>query len=290
MGSGSGLLIPRPKTGSSPGMCLGTGTAARSHTCRPPRSPQPPSASVEEAPGRARLGTAASRMPRTGHGSQSISVSRKAMPTVWAGAAGPAASTFSPSRAAPAGWGQLQLDRPLGSQPGMPRPSRNLGQTRRRPHCSPQLSPSSAVSSLSPATSPFLGSRPLPSSCSGAARLLASAVTASQLWLLTASTKDIPHAGAEQLQGQTGAVTLKGKRHWQRRHRSSSSVTVGHRGSSCPGSGDGAAGWAASDQQQRRCSRKAAAGSGWALSLRSTGRDGAGPSPPSWRAALTPPS
>lgn len=67
-------------------------------------------------------------------------------------------------------------------------------------------------------------------------------------------------------------------------------MMVGHWGSPCPGSGDSAAGWAVLDRQRRCCSRKAAAGPRWALSLHSTGRDGTGPSPPCQRAALTPPS
>jgi len=140
-------------------------------------------------------------MPRSGDGSQSISVSRKAMPTAWAGAAGAAAGTFSPSPAAPAGCGQLRLDRPLGSGPGTPGPRCNLGQIHQRPRRSPQLSPSAAASPSSPATSPFLGSRLLPPSCSSAARPLA---PGSQLRLLARSTAHIPALG------QTGAITLRG--------------------------------------------------------------------------------
>lgn len=55
--------------------------------------------------------------------------------------------------------------------------------------------------------SPFLGSSLVPSSCSGAAQLLAFTLAASQLWLLTVGTKVIPHAGAEQLQGRGRAIT-----------------------------------------------------------------------------------
>lgn len=86
LGSGSGLLIPRPQPGSSPGTRLGTGTAACGSAGRPLCSPRPSSASVEEAPGRAGVGTAASSMLGTGDGSRSVSVSRKAVPTAWAGA------------------------------------------------------------------------------------------------------------------------------------------------------------------------------------------------------------
>lgn len=271
-------------------MRLGMGRAARGRVGRPPGCPRPSSASVEEAPGRAMVGTAASRMSHSGDGSQSISVFRKVMLTEWAGAAGPAASTFSPSPAAPAGWGQLQLDQPLGSQSGTLGPRHNLGQARWHPRCSLQLSPSSTISPSSPATSPFLRSHLLPSSCSGVARLLASTLTASQLRLLTTSTKGIPLTGAEQLQGQTRAITLKGKHRRQHRHGSSSSVMVGHQGGPCPGSRDDAAGWAASDWQQCCCSRKKLLLGLGGLWVHSTGRDGAGPSPPSWRAALTPPS
>lgn len=174
MGSGLGLLILHPQPGSSPRMRLGMGRAARGRVSRPPGCPRPSSASVEEAPGRAMVGTAASQMPRSGDGSQSISVFRKVMLTEWAGAAGLATSMFSPSPAAPAGWGQLQLDRPLGSQSGTLGPRHNLGQARWHPRCSLQLSPSSTISPSSPATSPFLRSHLLPSSCSGVAWLLAS--------------------------------------------------------------------------------------------------------------------
>lgn len=65
---------------------------------------------------------------------------------------------------------------------------------------------------------------------------------------------------------------------------------VGHQGGPCPGSRDDAAGWAASDWQQCCCSRKKLLLGLGGLGVRSTGRAGAGPLPPSWRAALTPSS
>lgn len=172
LGSGLGLLIPCAQPGSS----LAIGTAGR-----PLYSPQPSSASAEEAPGRARVGTPISRMPYTGDRSQSIPVSQKAMPTAWAGAAGPAASLLSSSPGAPAGWGQLQLDCPLSSQLGTLELGHNCGQTHWRPHCFPQLSASLVVSPSSSSMSlPFLGSLLLPSSCSCASCLLAITLTASQ--------------------------------------------------------------------------------------------------------------
>lgn len=104
-----GLLIPCAQPGSS----LATGTAGRPLYCL-----QSSSASAEEASGRARVGTPISRMPYTGDRSQNIPVTQKAMPSAWAGTAGPAADLLSPTPGAPAGWGQLQLDCPLSSQLG----------------------------------------------------------------------------------------------------------------------------------------------------------------------------
>lgn len=104
-----GAADPTPSARILPWTCLGTEMAAHGCAGRALRSPQPSLASGEEAAGRARVGTAGSPVSRTGDRSQSISVSRKAMPTVWAGAlALPAACAAPPGRsgwlgAAPAG-------------------------------------------------------------------------------------------------------------------------------------------------------------------------------------------
>lgn len=130
----------------------------------------------------------------------------------------------------------------------------------------PAVSPSSAATCL------FLGSRLLPSGCSSSAELLASILTASPCWLLTTSTKAMPHAGPEQSHRQTGAVALEGKCLW---HGSSSSVAVRHGASPALAAGMAPRGW-----QHWNGSSAAAPGSGWALSLHRPGRDGTGPSRP----------
>lgn len=196
------LLIPCAQPGSSLAMEV---------ALRPLYSPQPSSASAEEVPGRARVGTPISRMPYTGDRSQSIPVCQKVMPTVWAGAAGPAASFLSPSPGAPAGWGQLQLDCPLSNQLGTLELGHKCGQNHWCLHCSCQLSvfpvvfPSSLSMSL-----PFLGSHLLSSSCSCAGILPHSLpVLAAHCQHQGHPTLGSPHAGAELSQGQTRAVMLK---------------------------------------------------------------------------------
>lgn len=89
-------------------------------------------------------------------------------------------------------------------------------------------------------------------------------------------TPGSPHVGAELSWGQTRAMTIK------------DSTSTGSQPSHSGTPGD--PGWPVWVWQQCCCSREAAAGSRWALSLCNTGRYGAGPSPPSWWAVCSPPS
>lgn len=117
-GWGAGLLPLSPLPGSCPGRASAQGSLPEPQ--EPPEPSGLSSASAEEAPGRAGVRTAASRMWCVGGGSQSISISRNTMPTAWAGAsaaAGPAtqpnSSTLSPPPAAAAGCRQIQPERAL---------------------------------------------------------------------------------------------------------------------------------------------------------------------------------
>lgn len=117
-GWGAGLLPLSPLPGSCPGRASAQGSLPEPQ--EPPEPSGLSSASVEEAPGRAGVRTAASRMWCVDSGSRSISISRNTMPTAWAGAsaaAGPAAqphsSTLSPPPAAAAGCRQIQPERAL---------------------------------------------------------------------------------------------------------------------------------------------------------------------------------
>lgn len=269
LGPGLGLLIPCAQPRSS----LAMGTAGR-----PLCSPQPSSASAEEAPGRGRVGTPISWMPCTGDRSQSIPVSQKAMPTAWAGTAGPAASLLSPSPGAPAGWGKLQLDCPLSNQLGTLELGHKCRQNYWSPHCSHQLSVSPVVFPSSPSVSlPFLGSHLLSSSCSCCWHPLSEPPSAG----CSLPAPRSPHAGVTPCSGRVVTGSHQGNdAQRQHQHRATAKSQWGSSDPVCSV-------W---DWQQCHCSREAAAGSRWALSLCSTGRDGAGPSSPSWWAVCLPPS
>lgn len=113
------------------------------------------------------------------------------------------------SPTAPPGWGQLQPDRPLSSH----QPHWGQGTTLDKPantHTAPHGPRLPCGSPSSPATCLFLGSHLLPSGCSSAAELLASILIASLCWLLTTSTKAMPHAGQSNHTVRPGQWSSKG--------------------------------------------------------------------------------